>query len=65
MVLTGTDGYPYAGDTIESASVANAVTEEVNHIVSNDASNDLSNPFVPVIGFIGAMFLFLRFRGKL
>lgn len=65
MVLTGTDGYPYAGDTIESASVANGVTEEVNHIVSNDTSNDLSNPFAPVIGFIGAMFLFLRFRGKL
>lgn len=66
MVLTGTDGYPYTGGTLEPAlSSSDAVTEEVNPVISENASEDTSNPFIPVIGFIGAIYLFLRFGGKL
>ena len=66
MVLTGTAGYPYTGGTLEPAlSSSDAVNEKVNPVISENASEDTSNPFIPIIGFIGAIYLFLRFRGKL
>ena len=67
MVLTGTEGYPYTGGTLEPPAqpVSEAAAEEISLIVSDDAAETSQNIFVPFIGLIGAMVLFLRFRGAL
>ena len=67
MVLTGTEGYPYTGGKLEpqpAKQLMSASISEEEKLAETSSTNN-ADPYLSIIGLIGALFLFMRFRGKL
>ena len=67
MVLTGTEGYPYTGGKLEpqpAKQLMSASISEEEKLAETGSTNN-ADPYLSIIGLVGALFLFMRFRGKL
>ena len=68
MVLTGTEGYPYEGGALQQESIEEIIPMNTVEVQKNEQSEDDPEDFsmaAPILGALGAVFLFIIFRNRI